>query len=143
MSLGKYITIITFGVANLKRSTLFYESLGWQRSSMSQESITFIQLNGVVLGLYPRDELAKDACVQNTSFGFSGVTVAHNVNSEDEVDRILEFARSMGAKITKPGQKVFWGGYSGYFSDPDGYLWEVAYNPFATLDDAGRMHLPE
>ena len=94
------------------------------------EGIVFISMNGFTLALYPHDALAEDANVQEDRSNFRGFTLAHNTNSPEEVDEVLIFAKQAGAKIIKPGQKVFWGGYSGYFADPDGFLWEVAYNPF-------------
>jgi len=92
-----------------------------------------------VLALYPRHLLAEDATVSAEGGGFSGVTLAHNVASEREADEVLRQAERAGARIVKPAQKVFWGGYSGYFADPDGHLWEVVYNPHWQLDEQGRV----
>jgi uncharacterized protein len=94
-----------------------------------------------VLGLFRREELAKDAKTPNSAAGFSGVTLACNQRSEAVVDVVLAEAVKAGARLIKPAEKVFWGGYSGYFADPDGHLWEVAYNPFAPLDAQGRVSL--
>ena len=98
---------------------------------------------GIVLALYRRKLLADDANVPSEGSGFSGVTLARNVGSKAEVDGALEAAKKAGARILKPAQEVFWGGYSGYFADPDGHPWEVSYNPHWKLDAAGRVVLPE
>jgi predicted lactoylglutathione lyase len=143
MSLDPRISLITLGVADLARSTEFYERLGWKRSSASQDAVTFIQLKGIVLALFSRQSLADDANVANTSPGFSGVTLAHNVASERGVDAVYKFALSCGATPVKKPEKVFWGGYSGYFADPDGHLWEIAHNPFFPLDREGHVVLGE
>lgn len=121
--------MITLGVANLEASIRFYEQgLGLPKMD-SPEGTAFFTLNGTWLGLYPRDLLAEDANVSATGNGFSGFTLSHNVKSESEVNAIIEQAVSEGAEIAKNPQKVSWGGYSGYFKDPDGHLWEVAHNP--------------
>lgn len=96
----------------------------------SPPTVAFFTLNGTWLALYPRHLLAEDATVPASGTGFAGFTIAHNVNTEAEVDAVLQLAVNAGATLVKPGQKVFWGGYSGYFADPDGFLWEVAHNPF-------------
>ena len=141
MSLDPRISLITLGVEDVARSTAFYERLGWKKSAASQEAVTFIQLKGAVLGLFSRQSLAEDAHVENTPRGFSGITLAHNVSSERGVDAVYKFALSCGATPVKAPEKVFWGGYSGYFADPDGHLWEVAYNPFFPLDKEGHVVL--
>lgn len=126
------ISIITLGVNDLLTATAFYEKgLGLPLSSHSSENISFFDLDGTWLALYPKTALAEDANINMRSNNgeFSGITLAHNVNSKQEVNRILSIAESSGAKITKPAQDTFWGGYSGYFCDMDGYLWEVAWNP--------------
>jgi uncharacterized protein len=123
------ISMITLGVADLERSIRFYrDGLGLPQME-SPPSVAFFTLNGSWLGLYGREALAEDARVSAKGEGFPGFTLAHNVASEAEVDALLEQAVAAGARLVKPGQKVFWGGYSGYFSDPDGFLWEVAHNP--------------
>jgi hypothetical protein len=123
------ISMITLGVTDLERSIRFYEQgLGLPRMESPPE-VAFFTLNGSWLGLYGRESLAEDAGVPPEGSGFSGIAIAHNVGSESAVDEVLEQAVSAGAKLMKPPQKVSWGGYSGYFADPDGYLWEVAYNP--------------
>jgi catechol 2,3-dioxygenase-like lactoylglutathione lyase family enzyme len=127
----KRITIITLGVADLQISANFYENiLGWKRSPMSSENIVFFELNGVFLSLYERVALAEDATVDAAGSGFKGFTLAHNVGSQKEVDDLINDLRNKGVTIVKEPQKVFWGGYSSYFADPDGNLWEVAFNPF-------------
>lgn len=125
------ITFFTLGLTNLKVSTNFYEtSFGWKRSPMSSENIVFFDLNGIHLSLYNRAALAEDATVEEAGSGFKGFTLAHNVSSEKEVDELIEDLRNKGVTIVKEPQKVFWGGYSSYISDPDGNLWEIAFNPF-------------
>jgi hypothetical protein len=137
------ISIITLGVEDLKRSTEFYERLGWRRSKASSEGITFFQAGGMALALYPRSELAKDANVTPHGDGFRATSLALNTRSRDEVDSVLKEAESAGAKIVKPAQEAFWGGYSGYFSDPDGFLWEVAWSPFFAIAEDGSLRIPE
>lgn len=137
------ISFITLGVADVTRARKFYEALGLKASSASQDGVAFFNLGGVVLSLFGRDALADDAGVPRGETAFSGVSLAHNVNSEAEVDRVLQEAVAAGAKLLKSGQATFWGGYSGYFADPDGHLWEVAFNPFMPLDAEGRVTIPE
>lgn len=143
MQLDRRISLVTLGVEDIVRATEFYRRLGWTKSSASQESVTFMQLKSLVLGLFSRQSLAEDAGVENTRPGFSGVALAQNLASEKEVDEAFEFAVSCGAKAVKKPEKVFWGGYSGYFADPDGHLWELAYNPFFPMDEQGHIQLPE
>ena len=124
------ITFIGLGVNDLQRSIAFYgEGLGFPQKE-SPDSIAFFELSGIMLSLYPRDKLAEDVTVPNDGSGFPGFTLAHNVESPEAVDATLGEAVAAGATLIKPGQKVFWGGYSGYFADPDSFYWEVAYNPF-------------
>jgi catechol 2,3-dioxygenase-like lactoylglutathione lyase family enzyme len=123
------ISMITLGVVDLETSIKFYkEGLGFPKME-SPPGIAFFTLNGSWLGLYPRNALAEDATVSPEGSGFSGFALAHNVSSEAEVDQVIQQAVSAGATLVEQPQKVFWGGYSGYFKDPDGYLWEVAHNP--------------
>ena len=126
------VSLITLGVADIGRSRVFYERLGFKPSS-GNDSVAFIQLAGMALALFGRAALAEDAHVANSPPGFSGITIAQNQRSKADVDRVMAEAEAAGATIMKPAQDVFWGGYSGYFADPDGYLWEVAYNPFTDL----------
>jgi uncharacterized protein len=135
------LSVVTLGVADLERSRRFYEEgLGWRRGNAGDE-IVFFQVGGAVLALFPRGELAKDAHLPAEGSGFGGITLAYNVRDRQEVDAVLAEAAAAGATILKPAQDVFWGGYSGYFADPDGHPWEVAWNPEWSLDDAGRVTL--
>lgn len=144
MSFDRRISLITLGVTDVQASAAFYERLGWTRSSASQEQIVFIKLKGLALGLFSREELARDANLPAAGpAGFSGVTLAHNLDSPEAVDAAMALALASGARQVKAPEKVFWGGYSGYFADPDGHLWELAHNPFAPLDEAGHMTLPD
>lgn len=123
------ISMITLGVRDLAASVKFYESgLGFPRMD-SPPTVAFFTLNGSWLGLYGRDALAEDATVSADGGGFAGFALAHNVGSEAEVDAVIAQAQAAGAVVVKTPEKVFWGGYSGYFKDPDGHLWEVACNP--------------
>jgi catechol 2,3-dioxygenase-like lactoylglutathione lyase family enzyme len=135
------VSIITLGIKDVARSRAFYEALGFKASTASQESVTFLDGGGVVLGLYGRAPLAEDATVEDSAPGFSGVALAHTARSEADVDAALAEAVAAGAKLVKPAGKVFWGGYSGYFADPDCHLWEVAFNPYLKLSDDGRVEL--
>jgi predicted lactoylglutathione lyase len=133
------VSFITLGVADLARSKAFYERLGWKASPASQDSIVFFDLNGVVLGLFGRAALAADAGVPDGPAGFSAMTLACNQRSEAEVDAVMREAEAAGAIIVTAAEKVFWGGYRGYFTDPDGHIWEVAHNPYAPIDAEGRV----
>lgn len=143
MSLDRRISIITLGVKSLPDSTAFYERLGWFKSPASQETVTFIQLKGTVLALYPRENLAEDLGVETLHDGFSGVTLAHNVSSSAGVDAVVKFAISCGAVLVKTPAKTVWGGYCGYLADPDGYVWEIAHNPHFPMNGQGHVQLPE
>ena len=137
------LNIITLGVNDFQKSLDFYENgLGWKKSSASQDSIAFFPLGGIVLALYPRHLLAEDALVDEHGGGFSGITIAYNTKSETEVDEVLAEVQKLGATLVKPAQKIFWGGYSGYFKDLDGHLFEVAYNPFWGFDGDDNLALP-
>ncbi len=123
------ISMITLGVSNLEKSIAFYEQgLGLPKMD-SPPGVAFFTLNGTWLGLYPREELAEDATVSAEGSGFAGVTLAHNVSNESEVESVIDQAVAAGATLVKPPQKVSWGGFSGYFKDLDAHLWEVAHNP--------------
>jgi predicted lactoylglutathione lyase len=143
MTFDPRISMITLGVADVAASTAFYEKLGFHKSSASQESVTFLKLKGTALGLFGRAALAEDAGVDAEGSGFRAVTLAHNLSSEAEVDAAFAHALACGATAAKKPEKVFWGGYSGYFADPDGHLWELAYNPFMANDENGFMQLPD
>lgn len=135
------ISLVTLGVEDLAASTAFYEALGWSNTTASQESVTFLQGASIVLGLFGREALADDAQIDNEPAGFRGVALAINLASEAAVDAYFERAAAAGAHPQKKPEKVFWGGYSGYFTDPDGHLWEVAYNPFFQRDENGTLQL--
>jgi predicted lactoylglutathione lyase len=137
------ISLVTLGVMDLKRSISFYERLGWRRSMPQSEGVAFFQIGGSVFGLYPRDKLAEDAQIPPQGSGFGGITLAHNVRSREEADRVLAEAVAAGGKLLKPAQDVFWGGYSGYFADPDGHPWEIAWNPFFEILEDGSIKLPD
>lgn len=136
------ISIVTLGVNDLQQSIAFFGRLGWRRSGKEQ-GIAFFQCGGVAVALYPRGKLAEDVGVSSEGGGFAGVTIAYNARSKADVDAVLAQAAAAGAMIVKPAQEAFWGGYSGYFRDIDGHFWEVAWNPFVTLDEAGALTLPE
>ncbi|HET9911063.1 MAG TPA: VOC family protein [Anaerolineales bacterium] len=140
--MNQHLHIVTLGVSDLKRSHEFYSQiLGWKAAGASNDDIKFFQAGGVVLALFPREELAKDALVPSEGNGFAGFTLAYNAQSETEVDEIIRDLKAKGVKILKEPQKVFWGGYSSYFADPDGNCWEVAYNPFFPFDENGNLKL--
>jgi predicted lactoylglutathione lyase len=137
------ISIVTLGVADLEVSRAFYERLGWRRSVRDAKGVVFFQAGGMALALYPRAELAKDANVAPEGSGFVGMALAYNARSRAEVDDVLAEAERAGARLWKPAQDAFWGGYSGYFADPDGFAWEVAWNPGFELASDGSLRLPE
>jgi len=124
------ISMITLGVRNLPRAKQFYQQgLGLPLLDFDSEEVAFFNLNGSWLGLYGWSALAKDAGVSAPGSGFRGFSLAHNVNSTEQVDQLIEQAVAAGGTLTKPAQTTDWGGYSGYFADLDGHLWEVAWNP--------------
>ncbi|MFC1875092.1 VOC family protein [Chloroflexota bacterium] len=128
------ISIITLGVENITSSKTFYKQLGFPcHGEESDDHFVMFELEGTWLALFPREELLKDTGSKEREYGFSGITLAHNVASKEEVDSVINEARRLGAKVTKEPQDTFWGGYSGYFKDFDGYFWEVAWNPFTDL----------
>ena len=138
----QHLHLITLGVRDFEKSKKFYaDTLGWAPASASQDDVAFFQAGGVVLGVYPREKLAEDAMTSSEGSGFSGITLAYNAQSEAEVDEIIGELKAKGVKIVKEPQKVFWGGYSSYFADPDDYHWEVAYNPFFPFDENGNLKL--
>jgi hypothetical protein len=137
------INLVTLGVTDLAVAKSFYERLGLTASPAGNENIVFFDVNGIVLALFGHAALAADTAMDAGDAPlFRGVTLAWNAESDAAVDAIFAQARGAGATIVKPPHKVFWGGYSGYFADPDGHLWEVAYNPFFTIDASGRLQLP-
>lgn len=123
------ISIITLGVEDLKKSTEFYKRLGFRLSKHSTEEIAFFELKGTWLALFPRDKLAEDANVNFGGNGYQSFTLAHNVKNREDVDALFQEIKRAGGVIVKQPQEAFWGGYSGYFKDPDGYLWELVWNP--------------
>jgi catechol 2,3-dioxygenase-like lactoylglutathione lyase family enzyme len=134
------LSLITLGVADLERARRFYEEgLGWRRGNAHPE-VVFFQIGGAVLALWARDALAADARLADRG-GFGGIALAHCTRSRAEVDRVLAEAEAAGATILKPAEDAFWGGYSGYFADPDGHPWEVAWNPEWTLLEDGSVRL--
>jgi len=136
------ISLITLGVRDLKKSRAFYDALGWHMASSDEEAeniVAYNMSNGMALGLFGHDALAHDANVSPDGSGFRGVSIAYNVDAKDDVARILSEAEAAGGKIMKPAEDVFWGGHSGYFADPDGHMWEVAYNPYAPLGPNGEF----
>ncbi|MEZ5489614.1 MAG: VOC family protein [Gammaproteobacteria bacterium] len=136
------ISIITLGVEDLERSHRFYnQGLGFPTSRDPEQGIVFFQTSGVCLALYPLTKLAEDVSPSLSAkrSGFSGITIAHNTKSREEVDAVLKLAENAGGRIEKPAQDVFWGGYSGYFSDPDGYYWEVAYADSWEFNNDGSL----
>ena len=136
------LSLVTLGVGDLAASRAFYKRLGWTESPPSNESVAFFQCGGMVFALWGRDALAEDAGVAAPGKGFANVSLAQNVRSKEAVDAVLAEAKKAGATILEPGTEAFWGGYTGYFADPDGFAWEVAWNPgFEILAD-GSIKLP-
>lgn len=128
------ISIITLGVSDLQRSIEFYRD-GLELPMRDWKGdVAFFETSGTWLSLYPEEDLARDAGISTDGEGFSAFTLAHNVSSPEEVDELIEQAGAAGAKIVKPPAETSWGGYSGYFADPDGFLWEVAWNPHFTIE---------
>ena len=139
------LSLVTLGVADLARSRRFYEQgLGWRASGASTAEVAFFQLGGVALALWGREALAADARLPASGPGgdFGGVALAHNVRTREEVDAVLACARAAGGRVLKAGEDAPWGGCTGYFADPDGHLWEVAWNPHFTLREDGSLGLP-
>lgn len=137
------VSLITLGVADLDRALRFYGALGWRGQRV--DDTVFFQAGGLALVLWSRSALAQDAGVEDTGdvMRFRGIALAHNVRSREDVDTVVDRARRAGATITRSPAETFYGGYAGYFADPDGHLWEVAYNPGFTLTDDGSLVLPD
>jgi uncharacterized protein len=136
------ISLVTLGVADLTRARTFYERLGWQGQEV--EETVFFQTGGIVLVLWGRDKVADDAGLEDGGTdGFGGMTLAHNVRSRVEVDEVLDQAASAGAEVTRAARETFYGGYAGFFTDPDGHVWEIAYNPGFALDRDGAITIPD
>ncbi|MBK9445860.1 MAG: VOC family protein [Betaproteobacteria bacterium] len=136
------ISFVTLGVRNLAHSRAFYHALGWQESTASQEAVAFFQAGSVAFALFGREALAEDATVSPEGSGFAALTLAHNVASEAAVDTALAEAVAAGASLVRRGERAPWGGYRGYFADPDGFLWEICFNPFFEMDETGAVRLP-
>ena len=139
------LSLITLGVGDFDRSLRFYrDGLGFPVSSASQGDVAFFKTGSIVLAIYPRDKLAEDATVADDGKpgAYSGVVIAHNVREKHQVAEVLKLAQSAGGRVIKPAQDVFWGGHSGYFADPDGHLWEVAWNPGFPIGPDGSLILP-
>ncbi len=137
------VTLVTLGVADLARARAFYEAWGWQVHRRSLDSLVLFQMNGLALALFPLHELAADQTRPAAALGTGAMTLAQNMETEAEVDRVFARAIKAGAAVLKPPQKVFWGGYSSYFADPDGHVWEIAHNPFWPLSADGSLTLPD
>ena len=147
--MDRRLSIVTLGVTSVPVARRFYETLGWAASSASQgDDVAFFQLNGMALALYGRSALAADmgfvadGVLAGALGAFSGITLAQNLQSPEAVDQLFTEALAAGATPLKRPETVFWGGYSGYFADPDGHVWEVAHNPFFPLDQHGNLTLP-
>jgi uncharacterized protein len=138
------LSLVTLGVSDLARSTAFYEALGFRRKSRGADGVAFFEAGGVILSLWPTAELAKDAEIASANpGGFRGMSLAWNCTSASEVDRALARAMEAGATLIRSARTVFWGGYTAYFADPDGHLWEVAHNPQFPFSADGRLLLPD
>lgn len=135
------VSLVTIGVQDLDRARDFYAALGWQPAA-SPEGVVFFQTGGIVVALWERSALAVDSCVEDGG-GWGGVTLAHNVNSAEEVDDVLATAQAAGATIGRPGGATFWGGYSGVFIDTEGHPWEVSHNPYWTITEDGQTLVGE
>ena len=136
------LSLVTLGVTDLARATAFYEGLGWPRRVRAAEGIAFFQLGGLGLSLYPRAELAADAGVPLQAAPSQGFTLAYNARSRAEVDAVLARAAALGGRITQPAQDAAWGGYHGHVADPEGFLWEIAWNPGFPIAADGALCLP-
>ena len=134
------VSVITLGVRDVARARAFYEALGWVTRAKPDDDVVFFQAGGMIFALWGRDKLAEDSTVEDTG-GWGGITLAYNTRSPAEVDEVLAQAQAAGAKIGRPGEKTFYGGYSGIFFDPDGHPWEVAHNPSWTIADDGTVDL--
>jgi len=136
------LSLITLGVSDLARARGFYEALGWRTGAEEGDDVVFFQAVGMVLALWDRRKLAEDSVVTDSG-GWGGVTLAYNTQAPEEVDRVIEEARSAGATIGREPGETFWGGYSGVFIDPDGHPWEVAHHPRWTIEEDGSLTLPD
>ncbi|MBD0289727.1 MAG: VOC family protein [Thermoleophilia bacterium] len=135
------LSLVTLGVQDLRRARAFYEELGWETNARPGDDVVFFRAGCLVLALWGREELARDTAVEDAG-GWGGITLAHNVRSDGEVDAVVSQARSAGATVAREPAPTFWGGYSGVFVDPEGHAWEVAHNPRWTLAEDGAVILP-
>lgn len=135
------VTLITLATRDMTRARAFYEAWGWEMHPSSNDAVTFYQMDGAALGLFGHDDLAADQGRAGASLGTGAVTLAQNCRDDGETDAVFDAALAAGATLLKRPEKVFWGGYSGYFADPDGHVWEIATNPFWPLDDKGGLTL--
>ena len=135
------VSLITLGVADVARAKRFYEALGWVGQEV--EHTVFVQAGAMAVVLWGRDQLATDAGVDDTGATFGGIALAQNVRTRAEVDEVIAAAEAAGATVTRPPAETFYGGYAGYFTDPDGHAWEIAHNPGFTLADDGSLVLPD
>jgi hypothetical protein len=143
VSVPARLSIVTLGVGDVARSVAVYETLGWQRCASSQEAISWFRLTGSYLGVFGREDLAADAGLPaRPRAPFGGITLAMNVATEAEVGAALDAAVAAGGRLLKPATVMDWGGLSGYFADPDGHPWEVAWNPSFPIDEDGRITIP-
>ncbi|MFN3459538.1 MAG: VOC family protein [Oceanibaculum sp.] len=136
------LSLITLGVADIARSRAFYEALGWTASGIGDGDVAFFQCGGLVFSLFGRSDLAKDAGLSAEGAGFRGIALAYNTRSREEVDKVLAEMVAAGATLVKPAAEAPWGGYSGYAADPDGHLWEIAWNPGFPIAADGSVSLP-
>jgi catechol 2,3-dioxygenase-like lactoylglutathione lyase family enzyme len=137
------IHFLTLGVRDFANAVRFYrDGLGFPLSSASVDDVAFFRLGSLVFALYPWHKLAADASVPDAGAGFRGIALAHNVGRREEVAEVLALAASAGATVVKPARDAFWGGHHGYFTDPEGYLWEIAWNPHIPFAEDGGLQLP-
>ena len=134
------VTLITLGVGDLERARRFYEAIGWRTNAAPGDDVAFFQAGDMVVALWDRERLAEDSCVDDAP-GWGGVTLALNLASPEEVDRVTEEARAAGARIGREPAETFWGGYSAVFIDPEGHPWEIAHNPRWTVTEDGGVRL--
>lgn len=137
------LSIVTLGVGDLDRAARFYAAMGLQRHQGIADGVAFFQMGGIILSLFPRSELAKDAGIDPDGSGFAGIALAYNTRSEAEVDAVLGQAVAAGGTIVRPAGRAFWGGRTGYFADSEGHLWEVAHNPAFPIAADGTIALPD
>ena len=136
------LSIVTLGVADVTASRKFYERLGWSASLVGDKDIAFFQAGSMVFSLYSLEEMARDLGLKSGSNGCASIALAYNVRHKEDVDAVLAEAQQAGARLLKPAEGKFWGGYAGYFADPEGYAWEVAWNPGFELAEDGSLRLP-